>query len=452
VVPFQIPLRIRDADAFADRMARLTATAGCKLVVADPGLLAFVGGEVGVPWDDPGRERSAPVPPSPRDFAVVQFTSGSTADPRAALITHAAAMAQMANIAERTALPDREHILAAWAPFFHDLGLVGSAAYPMVAGVETHILPTERFARDPLEWYRIINLTSATLTVGPCSAYSATLRAAERRSEYPNLATLRQAWFGADAVDPVLADRLRDSAGRFDLDPAAFGSTYGLAETVLAVCASLPGDGLRIDEVSLGEVTAAGRAVPSNGGRTRRFVSAGAPGSSFELRITREGSPLGEREVGEILVRGPSLMSGYLGAPDPFADGWLPTGDLGYLADGELYVTGRLKDVIIVMGQNYYPEDFEWAAGRVDGVRAGRCVAFAPADRRAPVLLVEPSAEADPGDLPTRVSHAVADAVGVAPAEVVVLGRGAIEKTSSGKLRRAAMKKAYEDRLLSPVG
>ena len=452
VLPVQIPLRIRDAAALAERVATFTATAGCRLVVADPRLLAFVEDGSGLAWDDPGRERSAPVPPSPTDIAVVQFTSGSTGEPRAALIPHAAAMAQMETIGERAVLPDREVMGASWAPFFHDLGLFACAAYPMVAGIEGHLLPTERFARDPLEWFRMIEVAGATLTLGPCPAFSATLRAANRRSEYPSLATLRQVWFGADAVDPAVVDRIRDSAERFDLDPAVFGSTYGLAETVLGVCISLPDKGLRIDEVSLDELASAGRAVPTNEGRTRRFVSAGPPASSFEVRIARDREPLAEREVGEILVRGPSLMRGYLGAADPFVDGWLCTGDLGYLADGELYVTGRLKDVIIVMGQNYYPDDFEWAAGRVDGVRAGRCVAFTPPDSGGPVLLVEPSGSTDPVDLPARVSHAVADAVGVAPAEVLVLERGTIEKTSSGKLRRAAMRKAYEDRQLSPVG
>jgi fatty-acyl-CoA synthase len=138
-------------------------------------------------------------------------------------------------------------------------------------------------------------------------------------------------------------------------------------------------------------------------------------------------------------------MSGYLGddVPDPFVDGWLRTGDMGYLAEGELYVSGRAKDIVIMAGQNYYPEDFEWAAGRVEGVRPGRCVAFVKPTTEDLVLLVEPADGADPDSLRTVVKRSVADAIGVSPSEVAVLPRGTIEKTTSGKLRRSAMRDSY---------
>ena len=162
-------------------------------------------------------------------------------------------------------------------------------------------------------------------------------------------------------------------------------------------------------------------------------------------RIAGPDGDLAEREVGEIVLRGPSLMSGYVGAgaPDPFVDGWLRTGDLGYLADGELFPVGRAKDMVIAMGHNYYAEDFEWAAGRVAGVRPGRSVAFTAPDSEQVVLLVEPSENGDADLLRRDVRRAVADAVGVAPGEVVVLPPGTVEKTTSGKLRRAAMREAY---------
>ena len=145
-------------------------------------------------------------------------------------------------------------------------------------------------------------------------------------------------------------------------------------------------------------------------------------------------------------MRGASVMSGYVGdgAPAPFVDGWLRTGDLGYLAGGELYVTGRKKDIVISAGHNYYPEDFEWAAGRVDGVRPGRCVAFGLSEREQVVVLVEPRNGSPGPGLERDVARAVADAVGVRPHRVLVLPRGTIEKTTSGKLRRAAMRAAYE--------
>jgi fatty-acyl-CoA synthase len=165
--------------------------------------------------------------------------------------------------------------------------------------------------------------------------------------------------------------------------------------------------------------------------------------------IGSPADPLDEREVGEVLLKGPSLMRGYLGGDDedPFVDGWFRTGDLGYLAEGELFLTGRTKDVIIAWGRNYAPEDIEWAAGRVPGVRSGRCVAFGPTGGREGevVVVVEARPEADPASLPSLVRAAVTDAVGLVPKDVLVVPNGTVPKTTSGKLRRSALRTAHAD-------
>lgn len=454
VVPCQIPLRISDTGAFTEQQRRLAGAAGCARILADPRLLPFVPDGLGADWSggaDPGG--GEPTGPGPDTTAVIQFTSGSTAAPKGVSIEHGAVIAQLGYLYDHYYHDGVRRSTVSWVPFFHDLGLIASVVLPPFTRSTIELLPTERFARDPAEWLRLIEATRGVGTLGPSSAFGSALRAAERRQERIDLSSLDVAHFAAEGVDPEVARRMINAGRRFGLRPEALGSTYGLAEAVLGVSYSTMGEGLRFDRVSLTELSTAGRATPSQAGPSRLMVSCGRP--VMDLRIADpEGRSLPEREVGEIRLRGPSLMSGYVGpdAPDPFDEKWLRTGDMGYLAGGELYIAGRAKDMVIAMGQNYYPEDFEWAAGRVDGVRPGRCAAFARPGTEQVALLVEAADGVDPATLGRKVKRAVRRAVGVAPAEVVVLPRGAVRKTTSGKLRRAAMRDAYAEGTLTGPG
>lgn len=447
VVPIQIPIRIRQPEAFAERLQALVEAAGCRLTMADPRLAGLLPDGVGVPWSEDGEASSEePVAPAPSDTAVIQFTSGSTARPKGVVVPHAAVLAQLRLLYDHYYKEGVSQTTVGWVPFFHDLGLVTCAIFPPYAHSTVELLPTERFARDPAEWLRVIERTRGLGTLAPSSAFGSAIRAAERSGERIDIGSLIVAHFAAEGVDPDVAERMAQVGTRkFGLRPEALGSTYGLAEAVLGVSYSEMGAGMRIDRISLDRLAAEGVAAPAAGGRSRAMVSCGKP--VMDLRIAGPDlQPLAEREVGEILVRGPSMASGYLGAdvPDPFVEGWLRTGDMGYLADGELFVTGRNKDMVIVTGQNYYPEDFEWAAARVPGVRAGRCVAFAKPGSEQIVVLVEPvDGDADPVALAREVRRSVADAIGVPAKEAVVVPRGTVEKTTSGKLRRAAMRDAY---------
>jgi fatty-acyl-CoA synthase len=456
VVPTPKPLRVRAGHLLAEATARLMEMADCRRVLVHPELTSLVPEGLALPWDSDGDESSEPPPlPSGESAAVIQPTSGSTATPKGALVTHEATMAQLQFLGRRLWQGDTGlRTSLNWTPYFHDLGLfLNGVISSAVWGVTTHQLPTELFARDPALWFRLLESTGATMTVAPSSAYGAALRATARRGERIDLRHVEVLLFGAESVDPGVAERMADASAGVRCRPEALGSSYGLAEAVLAVTIQPPGTGLWLDRLSL-EALGELRAEPAGDGPARVLASCGRPGDQVELRIMGQEGTLPERHVGELQLRGPSLMRRYVGAGalDPFADGWLRTGDLGYLADGDLFIAGRLKDMVIVLGQNYYPEDFEWAAGGLEGVRPGRCVAFGDDMSERLVLLVEPSAECDFRALARAVRERVADAVGVMPNEVAVVPRGTIEKTSSGKLRRGFMRAAYSEGSVELLG
>jgi fatty-acyl-CoA synthase len=453
LVPVQIPLRVRDPDAFRDQLGRLVETAGCSRVLADPRLAALLPAEIAVSWEQTGEGGGEQPPaPLPQNPAVIQFTSGSTAAPKGAVLPHAAVAAQMELLRRSYCYEDgTPRTILSWTPFFHDLGLFGNLVQPAFSGATVHQLPTERFAKDPAQWLRLVEATRVAVTVGPSSAFGSALRAARRHGEQVDLSSLDAAFFAAEGVDPEVAKRMVESAQEFGFRPKALGGTYGLAEAVMAVAFPYIGTGLRIDRVSLKDLATSAVAIPARDDPLRLVASCGSP--LMDLRIWGSAGVLPERHVGEIQVRGPSLMSGYVGVdpPEPFVDGWLQTGDLGYLAKGELYVTGREKDIVIATGHNYYPEDFEWAAARVDGVRPGRCVAFSLPGTEEIVVLVEAPQNGRSRSLAREVRQSIANAVGVSPSDVVVLPPGMVEKTTSGKLRRAAMREAYAAGALTPA-
>jgi fatty-acyl-CoA synthase len=256
--------------------------------------------------------------------------------------------------------------------------------------------------------------------------------------------------FGAEAIDAAVLDRFEEHRQAIGLGPGVLCGAYGLAEATLVVTTSRPGVGARIDRIDL-DAFADGEAlpVPEDHSPVRRVVSCGPPMPGIGIRIMGPDGPLPERRIGEIQVSGPTLMKGYEAIPDdeqPFtSDGWLQTGDLGYQADGDLYVTGRVKDIIIVVGRNYAPEDFEWVAQQVAGVRPGRCVAFGqPGEGEGhAVMLFEPAPGTDPETTATEVRRKINHSMGVAMGDVVPVAKGTIAKTTSGKLQRASMRDAY---------
>lgn len=446
VVPLPYHLRVPDPEAFAQRVGSLIQAAGCKVVLAHPRFFPYFPPGLGVSWDADLPRSTAPAgrEPRPEDRAVIQFTSGSTASPKGVVLTHSAVLAGIRN-SFMGAGSNPDHVYLSWLPFFHDWGLFGYLVWSIVMATETHILPTERFAKDPSEWLRLAGRVRATATPGPTSAWDAALRVASRRPDGIDLSSLLVCSLAAEAIEPRVVDRMLDVGASLGLRPDALSGAYGMAETTLGITVTSEGSGVRIDSVDRERLAGTGAAVPAAGAEAKRVVACGPPVPGTEIRIMGEEGELPERRVGEIQVRGPSLMEGYLGdaGPDPFIDGWLRTGDLGYMSDGELYVTGRSKDVIIVMGRNYAPQDIEWAAERVEGIRVGRCVAFGREAVEGEVVVAAEAKGDDVDGLPERVWQAVSDAVGIVPREVIVLPRGTVPMTTSGKLRRSWVREAY---------
>jgi acyl-CoA synthetase (AMP-forming)/AMP-acid ligase II len=390
------------------------------------------------------------------DPVFLQFTSGSTSDPKGVVLTHR-------NLAENVAAIAGPHGLRltaadlgiSWLPLFHDMGLIGMALTVLYHGCRTEFLSPLAFLKRPATWLKAISRTRATITFAPNFAYELCVRRVQPREMAGlDLSCWRVAGCGAE---PVRAETLAAFAEKFagvGFRAEAFLPCYGMAEHTLAVTFPPLDRAPRVDAVDAEQLSAARLAVPHvNGDATRvELVSCGSPFPGHKVRIADpKGRPLPERHVGQILLKGPSVFRGYLDrealSREALAGGWLHSGDLGYLADGELYVCGRVKDTIIVNGRNYYPQDLEQAAATVGDVRKGRVVAFgtqAAGGRDRIVVVVEATDARPADDLADRVRGRVVEGTGVLVDDVVVAPSGTIPKTTSGKLQRVRVKHQFE--------
>jgi fatty-acyl-CoA synthase len=389
------------------------------------------------------------------DTALLQLTSGSTAEPKAVRITHGNLFANITGMAIAAALDTERDVMVSWLPLFHDMGMVGFLTVPMVTGLELVKVTPVDFLTGPLVWAELISRYGGTITAAPNFAYALLGRRLAGADDGAfDLSTLRIALNGAEPIDPVAVQAFTSAGARFALSPRSVLAAYGMAETALGVSFAPIDTGLEVDEIDAEQLEAHRRAVPAGAdpaaGR-RAFPKLGPPLPGIEVRaVADDGRVLGEREVGLLHLRGESVTPGYLTVDGPVATqdaaGWLDTGDEGYLVGGQVVVCGRRKDVIIMAGRNIYPTDIERAAAEAADVRAGSAVAvrlFAGAQRNRESFLVavESRKAGDPDaerEIAMDVGGRVFSAVGVRPARVVVLGPGALPKTPSGKLRRAA--------------
>jgi len=465
VAMLPLPMRLGSIDEFVDATRRRVQNADAAIVLVDRQLADFVPDGLDVTMLDEltGTDgRFAEPTVDPESLAILQFTSGSTADPKGVMLPHRCVTANIDAIRRGARMDDDHDRVASWLPLYHDMGLIGLLGVPMTTGVDLVLAGPQDFLAAPGRWLDWMSTFRCTVTGGPNFSYALAARAL-RRSGDLDLGAWRLALNGAEPIDPDSVEAFLGAGAPFGLDAGTAFCVYGMAEATLAITFPEPGAGMTVDTVDRRVLETDNYAAPSDADRTgaRRLPLLGRVLDGLELRVVDPDTGAGrqDREVGEVELRGASITPGYFRNPEAtaasFRDGWLRTGDLGYVVDGELVICGRRKDVIIVGGRNVFPEDIERAVAGVEGVRAGNVIAFGTTSRRgreAIVVVAETKAD-DDGTAPVRaaVAERITDAIGIPPTEIVLVAPGTLPKTSSGKLQRSLCKDRYLSDVLEPV-
>ncbi|MFJ8082751.1 AMP-binding protein [Streptomyces sp. NPDC096205] len=400
-----------------------------------------------------GADGSQPAPFRPERLLYLQFSSGTTGRPRAVAATCQAVTANSLAIMRHGLDADSEHDHGvSWLPLHHDMGLVGFLLAPLAVGVSVTLLPPRLFLRDPGVWMRTMSHTRGTITSAPNFAYGlAARRVRPEDAAALDLSAAHSLLCGGENVSLATLQRFAEAYGPAGLAPSSLRPCYGLAESTLAVALTPRGQGPRSERISVADLHERGRAVSTASDAPQVEVTdCGTPFPGHRVVVRRpDGSPCADREIGEICVRGPSVASGYLDDPAATAkvfgtDGWLRTGDRGYLAAGRVHVTGRIKDLLVVNGRNVDPEHVERLVEVLPGARPGGVVAFTrPAAESEEVVVVAECGAAASAPLQQAVRAAVARHLDVAVAEVVTVRPGSIARTTSGKPRRSAVRAGY---------
>jgi fatty-acyl-CoA synthase len=467
VVVLPLPMRLGSVEDFVAQTRARVRSADVGLTLVDRDIAAFLDPKAADPpvvlLDEvtagAGRPAAADLQqpdPDPASLAILQFTSGSTADPKGVMLPHAQIGANIDAIGEAAHLDVESDVIVSWLPLYHDMGLIGLLMTPMTTGTDLVLGAPQDFMAAPGRWMEWMSEFGGTVTCGPNFAYALAARALRRQSGW-DLSRWRVALNGAEPVDPSAVDDFCAAGAPHGLDARSMFCVFGMAEATLAVTFPEPGTGMTTDTVDRRALEQEGSAAPvgSSDERGRRLARLGRPLAGLEVRIVEpdSGSVRSEREVGELEIRGSSVTPGYFrhaeATADAFRDDWLRTGDLAYVADGDLVVCGRMKDVIIVGGRNVYPEDVERAVGTIPGVRQGNVIAFGVEGRkgREALVVVAETKPATTDDDPNAIRQAVATrvrhAVGLSLEEIVLVGPGSLPKTSSGKLQRSLCRSRY---------
>jgi len=398
------------------------------------------------------------------DLALLQYTSGSTGNPKGVMLTNANLLANIRAIGEALAVRS-DDVGVSWLPLYHDMGLIGSWLMPLYFGLPVVVLSPLAFLSQPVRWFRAFHRYHATLSAAPNFAYElAAAKISDAEIEGLDLSTWRAALNGAEPVLPATLDRFAARFSSCGFRRETLLPVYGLAESSVALTIPPPGRGPRVDHVERGVFEREGRAVPAtpeaalDDRNVISFVSVGPAIPHHEVRIVNDrGEDAGERVEGQLWFRGPSATRGYYRNdaataavfPQGAAEGWIDSGDRAYRAEGEMYITGRVKDIIIQAGRNLYPHEIEDVVAQVPGVRKGCVTAFGaadPAKGTERLVVVAETRERDRAAR-TRIAQAitaqVSAAMGLPPDVVEVVAPNTIPKTSSGKLQRDATKKRF---------
>ncbi|MFI9724167.1 AMP-binding protein [Streptomyces sp. NPDC052396] len=456
---------------YAASLQGIAARAQAKRVITTPELEKTLAPLLPIPVITPGALGDAPFEPAsprptPDSLAHLQATSGSTGAPKLAMVRHGNIVANVRAIAEAIqGNPDDS--LVSWLPLFHDMGLIG-ISYALCAGIPMVLSDPVNFLRNPMSWLHWISRYRGTLSPAPSSAFHICARVAGRRPPSDlDLSAWRVALCGAEPVHEATMREFQSAFGGFGLSGTTLRPVYGLAEATLAVTISDIGRPYSVDRVDA-EAAAGGRAEPRpvTDPRTTSMMCVGRALPGHVLRVAdADGGPLPDRTIGEIEVSGPSVIDGYLPEPGPArtgtagdqlkrADGFLRTGDLGYQVEGELYVTGRRKDLVIIGGRNYIPDQLETFVESVSASpRTPAVVAVGvldPALRTEQLHLLLDERLADGRDRRTitgQVSDALAEVFGISGVTFHWVRRAELPRTTSGKIQRHLCRKLIEERL-----
>ncbi len=393
----------------------------------------------------------------PTDIAYLQYSSGSTRFPHGVAVTHEALLANLAGHAHSTHLSSRDRVIS-WLPWYHDMGLVGCLLCPVANQISVDYIATDDFARRPLSWLKLVsNNPDYSVSFSPTFGYDICARRISSSIDVATRFDLRRwrvAGNGADMIRPEVMQAFVDAFAPAGFDAAAFLPSYGLAEATLAVSIMPPGEGIVCDLID--ERTLSGGTRPSDGRRPTRYraiVNCGKalPGLTIEVRDDH-GQALPDRAIGRVHVKGMGIMAGYFRDPEATAaalsaDGWLDTGDMGYLVKGSIYIVGRVKDMIIINGKNHWPQDIEWAIEQLPGFKAGDIAAFAittPSGEEAPAVLVQcrTTDNAERARLRDAIRTKVKAITGMSCVVELVPPR-TLPRTSSGKLSRSKARLQY---------
>jgi fatty-acyl-CoA synthase len=463
-VPMYPPLALGKLDSYMESAERICSTARAKLLVTTKKVSPILGSLLGkaqgldaiVTVDrlhEPAPFDGTPVTAAPSDPCFLQFTSGSTSDPKGVIVTHASLVANARAIMfdGLDSEPTRDKGVS-WLPLYHDMGLIGFVLSPVVAHVPVVFIQTMTFVKRPTVWMDTVAKYGGTITFAPNFAFALAAKYAKRnlKPEF-SVGKLRVVGCGAEPINPGTMRKFVEAFAPAGLNPDSIMPCYGMAEATLAMSfdtLKAPFSTVTIDRDAYENDNVARRAP--EGTNTVELVSCGRTFPHHALGIMGpEGKLLGDGHVGEIVFKGPSVANGYFENPEAtqaaLKGGWLHTGDLGFILDGQLFISGRMKDLIILNGRNYHPQAIEWEVEQVDGIRKGNVVAFAVRGDDTERLVICAEARRDaPATLGDAVKDAVKTALGLSVHEVLLVHPGGLPKTSSGKLQRRKTRAGYE--------
>ncbi|MBX7542045.1 fatty acyl-AMP ligase [Qipengyuania sphaerica] len=470
-VPLPLPTTFGGKDSYIDQLKVQLASSDPKILIYPPDIAEMAKAAAdnqgcdGESWDvfaqRDGPQCELPEA-SPDDISYLQYSSGSTRFPTGVAVTHEALLHNLFGHSTGVDLGENDRVVS-WLPWYHDMGLVGCFLSPIANQASVDYIKTEHFARRPLAWLDLISRNQGnTLSYSPTFGYDICARRISSQShvsERFDLSRWRTAGNGADMIRPDVMQNFVNAFAEAGFKASAFTPSYGLAEATLAVTVMPPGEGIRVELVEEERLSGRPRDL-SKPARYRAIVNCGKalPGMEVEIR-GENGDIRGDHQIGKVWCRGKSVMHSYFrneeATSDCLVDGWLDTGDMGYLADGYLFIVGRAKDMIIINGKNLWPQDIEWAVEQLPGFNHGDIAAFSidtPDGEEAPAVLVH-CRVSEPEER-IKLREQIADKVrGVTGMSCVVelVPPRTLPRTSSGKLSRAKAKRLYLSGEIQPI-